>query len=147
MIVGEEATIKDETSNQSELVKSNKPQASKPNMIGVFNISLERLAKISSFLTKDQQDILAKEIAQRLTNCVDSFDAHGSTVYLESDNFAVLLAIDSRRKASEYGQSILNSLKQHFIVGDREIYLYPCIGISFCPSDSIEIEELLQQGV
>ena len=140
-------TVSNEPSNQLESeLQQNIAKSSKLNLIGVYNISLERFDKISSFLNKEEQDSLVKEIAHRLTKWVDSFDAHGSTVYLKSDNFAVLLAIDERRKASEYGQLMLKALKKHFIIGDREIYLSPCIGISFCPGDSTEIEELLQQG-
>ncbi|MEO1671150.1 MAG: GGDEF domain-containing phosphodiesterase, partial [Cyanobacteria bacterium J06631_2] len=33
-----------------------------------------------------------------------------------------------------------------FIIDDREFFLSPNIGIAFCPSDSKDIEELLQQG-
>ena len=136
-----------ELNNRLKLeLQPNTAKPFKPNLIGVYNISLERFSKISNFLSKEEQNSLIKEVAYRLTLCVDSFDAHGSTVYLKSDNFAVLLAAEERRKASEYGQLILQALKKHFIIGDREIHLAPCIGISFCPSDSVEIEELLQQG-
>jgi diguanylate cyclase len=149
LILDSDPTIA-ETNNQLEFpiqqgIKE-KSEKSKLNLIGVYNISLERFDKVSSFLNKEQQNSLVKEIAQRLTNCVNGFDVQGSTVYLKSDNFAVLLAIDERRKASEYGQSILEALKEHFIIDDREIYLAPCIGIAFCPSDSVEVEELLEQG-
>ena len=119
---------------------------SKLNSIAVFNISLERINKIKKFLTKDEQDCLIKEIAKRLKSCVANFAGPGSTVYLKHDNFVMLLAVDERLTASKYGQSVLNILRQGFVVGDREIYLAPTIGISFCPRDSKDITELLQQG-
>jgi PleD family two-component response regulator len=52
-------------------------QESQLNIIGVFNISLDRFEKISSFLNKQEQDSLLKEIAQRLVDCVKNFTAHG----------------------------------------------------------------------
>ena len=119
---------------------------SKFTSIAVFNISLVRLSKIIGFLTQDEQNCLIKEIAERLKSCVENYAGHGSTVYLKPDNFVVLLAIDERLTANKYGQSILNTLKQNFIIGEREIYLSPTIGISFCPSDSTDITELVQQG-
>ncbi len=135
------------TNNQLEFpIQQSINEKSKLNLIGVYNISLERFGKVSSFLNREQQNSLVQEIAQRLTNCVNGFDAQSSTVYLKSDNFAVLLATDERRKASEYGQLILEALKEPFLIGDREIYLAPCIGIAFSPSDSVEVEELLEQG-
>lgn len=121
-------------------------QESQLNIIGVFNISLDRFEKISSFLNKQEQDSLLKEIAQRLADCVSNFTAHGEVVYLAPDNFVVLLAIDSRLTGSKYGQSILNVLQQNYLIGDREIYLVPNIGMAFCPSDSQDITELLDQS-
>jgi EAL domain-containing protein (putative c-di-GMP-specific phosphodiesterase class I)/GGDEF domain-containing protein len=112
----------------------------------VFNISLDRFEKISSFLNKQEQDSLLKEIAQRLVDCVKNFTAHGEVVYLTPDNFVVLLAMDSRITGSKYGQSILNVLQQNYLIGDREIYLAPNIGMAFCPSDSQDITELLEQS-
>ena len=114
--------------------------------VAVYNIKLDRFKKISSFLDQQQQKILVKTIAERLENCVNSFDDHGSAVYLDPDNFVILLAIKERTTAIRYGQSILNSLKENFIIGEREIFLHPSIGIAFCPGDSTDIEELLQQS-
>jgi EAL domain-containing protein (putative c-di-GMP-specific phosphodiesterase class I)/PleD family two-component response regulator len=133
----------------SSLLKSHQQdiaQESQLNIIGVFNISLDRFEKISSFLNKQEQDSLLKEIAQRLVDCVKNFTAHGEVVYLTPDNFVVLLAIDSRITGSKYGQSILNVMQQNYVIGDREIYLSPNIGMAFCPSDSQDITELLEQS-
>ncbi|MBW4535419.1 MAG: EAL domain-containing protein [Pleurocapsa minor HA4230-MV1] len=133
----------------SSLLKSHQQdiaQESQLNIIGVFNLNLDRFEKISSFLNKQEQDSLLKEIAQRLVDCVKNFTAHGEVVYLTPDNFVVLLAIDSRITGSKYGQSILNVLQQNYVIGDREIYLSPNIGMAFCPSDSQDITELLEQS-
>ena len=106
---------------------------SKPNLIGIFNISLDRLTKINSFLSKQEQDCLLKEIAERINNCVSSFAPYGSAVYVKPDNFVVLLAINKRVTATRHGQYILDALKQSFVIGNREIYVSPIIGIAFCP--------------
>ncbi|MEL6495116.1 MAG: EAL domain-containing protein [Cyanobacteria bacterium J06623_7] len=118
----------------------------KLKLIGVFNICLDRLNKIQNFLTREEQDYLIREIAERINSCVESFVGRGSTVYLKPDNFVILLAVDERLTANKYGQSLLNTLTQNFVIGDREIYLSPTIGIAFCPSDSKDISELLDQG-
>jgi EAL domain-containing protein (putative c-di-GMP-specific phosphodiesterase class I)/GGDEF domain-containing protein len=136
----------EQSSNLPKSHQQDIAQESQLNIIGVFNISLDRFEKISSFLNKQEQDSLLKEIAQRLVDCVKNFTAHGEVVYLTPDNFVVLLAIDSRITGSKYGQSILNVLQQNYVIGDREIYLSPNIGMAFCPSDSQDITELLEQS-
>ncbi|MEM9508999.1 MAG: EAL domain-containing protein [Cyanobacteria bacterium P01_E01_bin.35] len=115
-------------------------------LVVLYNIVLDRFKKIISFLDKEQQENLVKEIAQRLTNCVDDFNAHGATVYLDANNFVILLALEDRPTATRYGHKILDNLKESFLIGDREIYLSPSVGMAFCPFDSTDIEELLQQS-
>ncbi|MEM6613368.1 MAG: EAL domain-containing protein, partial [Cyanobacteria bacterium P01_C01_bin.72] len=119
---------------------------SKLELIGVFNISLDRFERTSSYLDKRQHDTLLKEIAKRLTDCIYDFNTHGSTVYIKPDNFVILLAIEKQSAAKEYGQNLLDVLIQKFTIDGREIFLSPNIGIAFCPSDSEDIEELLEQG-
>jgi diguanylate cyclase len=137
----------EKASNSLESHQQDIAQESELKIIGVFNISLDRFDKLSSLLNQQEQDALLKEIAQRLVNCVSNFTAaHGEVVYLAPDNFVVLLAMDSRPTGSKYGQSLLNVLKQNYFIGNREIYLAPNIGIAFCPSDSSDIIELLEQG-
>jgi diguanylate cyclase len=137
----------EKASNSLESHQQDIAQESELKIIGVFNISLDRFDKLSSLLNQQEQDALLKEIAQRLVNCVSNFTAaHGEVVYLAPDNFVVLLAMDSRPTGSKYGQSLLNVLKQNYLISDREIYLAPNIGIAVCPSDSIDITELLEQG-
>ncbi|MGL6343051.1 MAG: two-component system response regulator [Waterburya sp.] len=153
----------EKASNFLESHQQDIAQKSELKIIGVFNISLDRFDKLSDFLSQQEQDALLKEIAQRLVDCVGDFTAaHGEVVYLAPDNFVVLLAMDSRVTGSKYGLSLLNVLRQNYLIGenstgtlrdylpgtlrDREIYLAPTIGIAFCPSDSSDITELLEQG-
>ncbi|WP_319421403.1 two-component system response regulator [Pleurocapsa sp. FMAR1] len=115
-------------------------------LLALFNISLDRLQKVSSFLTKEQQDTLVKEIAQRLRNCLDSFENNGAIVYLEADNYVMMVALDQKQTAQNYGQEIINQLRQAFNVDNQEIFLPTNIGIAFSPLDSTDIEELLEQS-
>ena len=137
----------DDLHNQIEKIRQNSfLEKSQAELIAVLNVSLDRFKKISNCLNKEHQDALVKKIAQRLTDCVESFGDYGSTVYLSPDNFLILLALDGRATATRCGQNILENLQKSFIIGDREIYLSPNIGISLCPFDSTDIEELLQQS-
>ena len=136
----------DDIPHQAQDTSKDSLDPPKAELIAVFNISLDRFKKINSFLSKEHQGALAKEISQRLTDCVEGFEAYGSAVYLSPDNFAILLTLDGRSTATRYGQNILENLQKSFLIGDREIYLSPSIGLAFCPFDSTDIEELLQQS-
>jgi EAL domain-containing protein (putative c-di-GMP-specific phosphodiesterase class I)/CheY-like chemotaxis protein len=121
-------------------------EQSQLELIAVFNISLDRLKKISSLLSKEQQDALVFQTAQRLNDCVNSFNFQGAIVYLDSDNYVVLVALDKRQTAADYGQIILNQFKQAFAINNQEIFVAVSIGVAFYPSDHTDIEELLKQG-
>ncbi|WP_019506960.1 EAL domain-containing protein [Pleurocapsa sp. PCC 7319] len=129
--------------NSSVEDNSEKPEL---KLIAVLNISLDRFQKVSAFLTKEQQDSLVKEIAKRITDYVNDLEFQGITVYLKEDHFVVMIPLDKQLTASNYGQEILNRLREPFLINNREIFLSTNIGISFYPSDGKDIEELLQQG-
>jgi diguanylate cyclase len=129
--------------NVKEQVSSDHTQL---ELVAVFNISLDRLKKISSLLNKQQQDTLIVQIAQRLNDCVNNFDFQGAIVHIDSDNYVVLVALDKRQTAADYGQIILNQLRQAFNIDNHEIFLSISIGVAFYPSDHTDIEELLKQG-
>lgn len=118
----------------------------KPELVAIFNISIDRLPKISSFLSKEQQDTLVGEIALRLSSCVGSFDFQGALVYLEKDNYVVMVALDKKSTAQNYGQEIVEQLKKSFEVGNQEIFLSSSVGVAFFPSDNTDIEKLLYQS-
>ncbi|VEP12339.1 Response regulator receiver modulated diguanylate cyclase/phosphodiesterase [Hyella patelloides LEGE 07179] len=118
----------------------------KSNLIAVYNINLDRFKKISSFLTKDQQNTLVKEVAQRLTNYISNLDFQGITVYIKEDHFITMIPLDKQITARNYGQEILDMIRQAFHIDRQEIFISASIGISFYPSDSFDIEELLKQS-
>ena len=121
-------------------------QLNKLELIGVFNINLDRLSKVSSFLTKEQQDNLVCKIAQRLSNCVADFDSQAAIVYLEKHNYVVVSALKRKQQAQNYGQEIIEKLTQAFDIDRQEIFLTTSIGIAFSPLDSQDIEVLLEQS-
>ena len=133
------------TEHDRDFQLGSRPKQSNFKLIAVYNIYIDRFNYITSFLNQSQIDRLLSQIARRLTNCVNSFETHGATVHIELNNFAVLLALDTRLTATQYGRAISERLKEISIVDEREICLAHDICVAFCPSDSTDIEELLQQ--
>ena len=115
-------------------------------LIAVFNISLDRLQKISHSLTQEQQQQIIQEVAQRLTEYVTNCSFQGITLYLKEDNFLVLIPLDKQITASNYGREIITMLRQGIKIGDREIFLAITIGVAFYPHDADGIDDLVNQG-
>ena len=114
--------------------------------ISVFNINLNRLNKVCSYLNEEEQNSLIIEVGERLKNCASSFLTNCSTVFIQSDNFVVLLAIEDKATAYMYGSILIDELKQSIQIGDRNFHISPTVGISFYPDNSLDLEELLDQG-
>ena len=115
-------------------------------LIAVYNIYIAQLKQIANSLGQDRLNKLLLRIANRLSDCVNGFKTHGATVCLESDNLAVLLALDTRLTATQYGQAISERLNESFKIDGVEIFIEHNIGVAFCPSDGTELDELLQQS-
>ena len=116
------------------------------NFVAIFNISFERFNKVTSVLDKNQQNILVKEIAERLTGYLSNLKFQGIAVYIKEDNFIIMIPLDKQITARNYGQEILKLCKQPFTIEQREIFLSANIGIAFYPSDNDDIEDLVNQS-
>ncbi|MDJ0650735.1 MAG: EAL domain-containing protein [Xenococcaceae cyanobacterium MO_188.B19] len=115
-------------------------------LVAVLNISIDRFKKISDFLSKEQQDSLITEVAKRLQNYVENCGSQGITIYMKEDHFIIMIALDRKIQADNYAKEISNLLGQAIYLENQEIFLSTSIGIAFYPSDSFNIEELLQQS-
>ncbi|MDJ0744650.1 MAG: EAL domain-containing protein [Xenococcaceae cyanobacterium MO_167.B27] len=134
------------SNNNNDISEANNSPELRIKLIAVLNISLDRFQKISNFLTEEQQNTLVQEVAQRLNNYVSNLDFQGITVYMKEDHFVVMIPLDTKITASNYGEEILNQLRQAFCLNNQEVFISASIGIAFYPSDSLNIEELLQQS-
>ena len=120
---------------------------SEKQLLAVFYIHLDRFQKINDSLKPEDRDVLVKNIAKRLTSCVESLDCEGATISLQHHEFLVMLTgFKQRQMASNYGQKILNKLNQSITIEEQEIFISVSVGISFYPYDSLTVEELLQQA-
>ncbi len=117
------------------------------NSLAVFYIHLNKVQRINDSLNNETRKILIKEIAKRLTECVDNFSCQGATVRLSYNEFVVLVSNFERREiVTDSARMVLNCLDQSFTIGEREIFLSVSIGIAFYPLDSDDMEELLRQA-
>lgn len=136
----------DETESYSDFRLKSHSKRSHFQLIAVYNIYIAQLKQIANSLGQERLNNLLLQIANRLSDCVNGFETHGATVCLESGNFAILLALDTRLTATKYRQAISERLNESFKIDDVEIFIEHSIGVAFCPSDGTELDELLQQS-
>ena len=115
-------------------------------IIAIYNVSLDRLAKISSLLTPDQEKTLVKEIAQRISNFASNLDDEGITIYMANDNYVVMIPVNNQIEAKNYGQKIISICTDVCQLDNQEIFLSASIGMAFYPKDSSDVEKLLEQS-
>lgn len=114
-------------------------------LIAVYNVSLDRLAKISNLLTPEQEKYLIKEISQRINNYASSLENQGITIYLANDNYVVMIPVNTKVEAKNHGHKIINLCNDVCHVDAQEVFLKTSIGMAFYPDDSSDIEKLLEQ--
>jgi diguanylate cyclase len=137
----------EEDNTQLELSSNNKSSNADNSSLAVFYLHLNKFQKINDSLENEGREILIKEIAKRLVECVDRLSCQGAAVRLSHNEFVVLISqFDRREIATDSARSILTTLNQPLMVKEREIFLSVSLGIAFYPLDSQDIEELLQQA-
>lgn len=134
------------TGNSDELIQNDTSIEMQINLIAVFNICIDRFYKIDNSLNQQQKNTLIQEIAHRLSQFIDKCDYAGIAIYLTEDSFLIMIPVDKQIRATQYGQNILQKIREAFYIDNQEIFISASIGISFYPNDSQDLDELLEQS-
>ncbi len=117
---------------------------SRNQLLTVILLSLDRFNNINNTLGHSAGDILLRSAAQRLTTCVHSTDVLSR---LSSDKFAVLQTnFTSLDNVTRLSQNILNTLSEPFFLDGNKVRTGVSIGITICPSDSTNVDQLLENA-
>ena len=113
-------------------------------MVSTLLVSVDRFKKINDTLGHAIGDLLLKEVAKRLQNCIKK----GETVArFEGEEFALLLTqIEATDDLVETGRIIDEALKPSFLLAGHEVYVTASIGISLFPYDGDEGATILQNA-
>jgi diguanylate cyclase (GGDEF)-like protein/PAS domain S-box-containing protein len=115
-------------------------------------IDLDDFKTINDTLGHDIGDLLLKQVAERLLNCVRDVD---TVARLGGDEFVVMLEElndSSIATVAQYvedkGLEIIRSLNQIYLLGknNHSRYVTPSIGVTLFSNDEQSIEELLKQA-
>lgn len=121
----------------SQLISDDQP-------VALLSLSLDRLGQINDTLGYVSGDLLLKNVAKRLTDCVGAGDV---VARLTANQFAIILTeISSRADAAYVAQAILDTLSRPFLLNVREVFITTSIGISLYPDNSKDLDTLLKQA-
>ncbi|KRW62954.1 diguanylate cyclase [Pseudomonas sp. TTU2014-080ASC] len=116
--------------------------------VALMFLDLDRFKPINDSLGHAAGDRMLKEVAQRLSLCVDGQD---TLARMGGDEFTLLLYSQNQRetaltRAIHVGEQILARLAQPFVLEGREFFVSASIGIALSPQDGNELSQLMKNA-
>jgi diguanylate cyclase (GGDEF)-like protein/PAS domain S-box-containing protein len=112
--------------------------------LAVLFIDLDQFKEVNDTLGHDAGDLLLKEAANRIRQCIRDIDSLGR---LGGDEFIVLLGeLENINSIGRVTSEILMQLERQFEVGREIAYVSASIGITICPEDGVTVSNLLRNA-
>ncbi|WP_449620262.1 putative bifunctional diguanylate cyclase/phosphodiesterase [Robertmurraya sp. Marseille-Q9965] len=112
--------------------------------LAILFLDLDRFKHINDTLGHNYGDLLLKEVSLRLKGLIKNKDM---IARLGGDEFIIVLPnIKHPKEAIQLAESIIQALKNSFILKQHEIFVSTSIGISLFPIDGDAIEILLRNA-
>lgn len=124
---------------------NNSPHNNQQTLISFLLLGLDRFAQVNDTIGYENGDLILKELAQRLTDFIQTVQGVG-VVRLPGDEFALVLAPVSREEqALGIAENLLSRVAQPYNVNRKMIPVTGTIGISFYPQANT-LDPLRQQA-
>lgn len=112
--------------------------------LALMFIDLDRFKEVNDTLGYDKGDVLLKEAARRLLDCVRECD---TVARLGGDEFAVVLGdIEDPNSIEHVAQDIVQKIAQPFVLDNEFAYISASVGVTLYPQDSDDLEGLLKNA-
>lgn len=113
----------------------------KSKLIAVLYIDLDRFKTINDSLGYEAGNLLLKEVAKRLRQCVPE---RGSVARLAADEFALSYTQAERRsQVASFVQRVFDILETPYFIRGCSLYFSSSIGVAVFPDDQLSAEGLL----
>ncbi|MCB1745933.1 MAG: EAL domain-containing protein [Gammaproteobacteria bacterium] len=107
-------------------------------------VDLDRFKNVNDTLGHQTGDLLLQEAARRICHSVRNSDI---VARFGGDEFAVILRdIAETNDAARIAETIIGRLAEGYVLDEQVLYCGASIGITVCPSDSVEPEVLLRNA-
>jgi diguanylate cyclase (GGDEF)-like protein len=107
-------------------------------------IDLDRFKEVNDTLGHEKGDMLLKEAANRLLDCVRETDVVGR---LGGDEFTIILSdLEDTYSIDRIAEKILRSMAEPFNMGQEMAYISASIGMTLFPEDAADMEGLLKNA-
>jgi diguanylate cyclase (GGDEF)-like protein/PAS domain S-box-containing protein len=116
--------------------------------IAVLFLDLDRFKPINDSMGHPAGDLVLKEVANRLHNCLKQQDLVSR---MGGDEFTIALSNQQNSDSAaniavKVGERILHSLQQPFFIEQKELFLTASLGIAIFPDDGKTVTELLKNS-
>jgi diguanylate cyclase (GGDEF)-like protein len=112
------------------------------HQFGVMLLDLDRFKEVNDTLGHGVGDLLLRQVAERLLQCVRIYD---TVARLGGDEFAILLPqVRESDDLATIARKIIEIFEPMFNVQGKELFISTSIGIALYPGDSTEIDSLFR---
>lgn len=112
--------------------------------LAILFIDLDHFKEVNDTLGHNTGDILLKEAASRLSQCVRQSD---SVARLGGDEFTIVLSeLEDVNAVSRIAHQLLLRIAEPFQLGPERVYISASIGVTIFPTDATEIDQLLKNA-
>ncbi|HCC0380903.1 TPA: EAL domain-containing protein [Legionella pneumophila] len=109
--------------------------------VGVFIIDISKFTQVNDVFGRSKGDELIRIIAEKLKTGIGKL---GTLCRLGGDEFVVIASLNHYSEGQKLINNVLSALKPSIEFYDSQLNITCSIGVSICPQDGIQADELLR---
>ena len=119
-------------------------QRGKRRLLAILFIDMDRFKSINDSLGHKIGDLLLQAVAGRISRVLEPGD---EAARFGGDEFVVLLAGDrTEEQIDAWVRALVHKLSAIYSLNDRELSTSPSVGVSICPRDGQNIDDLIRSA-